>query len=357
MSRFSLVLGISLIAGTSILLTFAIVARKALRALATRRRAALRVDAQPLLVSITAGRRLPSGVSPRVIAEVERLALDALRTVRGEAAGELVAYLRGSGVVSTSLRRLTGRGRVRRARAAETLGALRAAEAVAPLITALGDRSEEVRHVAARALGKIGGVEAATALLSSLDGHRRLHAGQVSRALVAMGGPAIPAARAALGTSHPTAGYVAAQLLGHLEALEAVPELELAMVSDRPVDVRVEAARALGRIGAPSATPTLLAACATAEPEPLRAAAAAALGAVGDTSALAPLQALVEEPGYAVPHAAAHALVRLGFEGRAALVAHVAAGDAAAGHAAEALALGEIGADARRASAGRRGRT
>ena len=357
MSRFALGLGISLIAGTSVLLTLAIVTRKALRASATRRREALRVEAQPLLVTITSGRRLPSGIRPRVIAEVERLALEALRTVRGEAAGELVAYLRGSDVVPRALRRLSGRGRVRRARAAETLGTLRAADAVQPLIGALADRSEEVRHVAARALGKIGGVEAAAALLGALDGHRRLHAGQVSRALVAMGGAAIPAARAALRTDDATAGYVAAQLLGHLEALEAVPELELAMVSDRPVEVRVEAARALGRIGAPSAAPTLLAACAVDEPEPLRAAAAASLGAVGDASALEPLQALVEEPGYAVPHAAAHALVRLGFEGRAALVAHVAAGDAAAGHAAEALALGEIGSEARRASAGRRGRT
>lgn len=357
MSRFALLLSISLIAGTSVLLILAIVSRKALRALSTRRRRALRAQAQPLLVAITSGRRVPSSARPRVAAEVERLALDALRTVRGEAARELTGYLRGSDIVSRALRRLTSPGRVRRARAAETLGTLRAPEAVQPLVVALGDRSVEVRHVAARALGKIGGVEAAAALLAALDGPRRLHAGQVSRALVAMGRDAIPAARDALRGDEPTAGYVAAQLLGHLEALEAVPELVLAMVSERPVEVRVEAARALGRIGMPSAAPTLLVACAPDEPEALRAAAAASLGAVGDASALGPLQALVQEPGYAVPHAAAHALVRLGFAGRAALVAHVAAGDSAAGHAAEALALGEIGAEARRASAGRRGRS
>lgn len=340
MSRAALTAATIVISAAIAALLLGTVARKTLRILVERRRARLHDVARPVLVALMSGQRVPGSLSRPAAEAVEALAVQALGTVRGEAAVHLAMHLRAVGLVDRMRRQLARRGAVRRARAAEALGALRAHDAVDDLVNALGDRSPEVRQTAARALGKVGGDRAAAALLDALDGPRSLPAGQVAMALVAIGVPTVAPARAALAGDDPTARYVAAQLLGHLEALDAVGDLASALGRPDLPQLRTEVATALGRIGSPAATPALLAACRAAEPEVVRGAAAVALGRIGAAEAIGPLTSMLDAPGHVVPHAAARALVDLGVAGRSALVGLVAAGGTPAAHAAEALAMG-----------------
>lgn len=354
MTTVVLVVAATAIAGAIAGLLLVSVLRRVVRSATQSGRKRRYARAEPLLIAIAEGHRVPTGIGRRTERETEHQALLGLGTLRGEAADSMIGYLRARGVVDRSRARLRRPGAVGRARAAERLGTLRATDSAPMLVAALTDRSAEVRWVAARALGKIGGAGSAVALLGALDGHRRLPAGQVAAAIAAIGPEATPALRAAARDGHPIARLVALRLLGHLEALDAATDLEHVLFAERVPAIRIEAARALGRMGSPSSTAALVGACAATEDPRVRATAAAALGNIGATVAIGRLTEMITEDGHAVPHAAAGSLAVLGVEGRVRLVAAVAAGGSAADHAAEALAHHEIRSTARRAAVGRR---
>jgi HEAT repeat protein len=341
--RLSLLLVLVALLGAGVLALAAVTAlRKGTTRRSAARRAAADTAARPWVVTLVAGEDPGPWPAGPVGAAAERLALDALGKVRGEARAGVVAALDDHGVGERAVRRARRRRALHRAHAAEALGALGGPGAVAVLAELVDDRSPEVRRVAARALGAVGGRDAVEPLLAALGGRRRLPAGVVAMALQRVGPVAAPALRRALGDDDPTTRYVAAELLGSFTDIDAVDELVGVLATEREVGVRTEVTRALGRIGSPAAAEILAAAVDHDGDVSVRAEAARALGRIGAVEHAERIAALLDEHGYEVPHAAATALVELGAAGRSALTGAVAGGGTAATHAGEALALAAV---------------
>ncbi|MFN8036581.1 MAG: HEAT repeat domain-containing protein [Acidimicrobiia bacterium] len=278
---------------------------------------------------------------------VERLAIEYLAKVRGEAHRALASVLERRGVVERMNRRARRHGPVGRARAAELLGAIGTPTAIDPLLELLCDRDAEVRSTAARALGRIGDPRVLPALLATQVSHRRVPRGVVTRAIAQVGGPAVDPLRSGLADPAAEVRALCAEMLGLLSAFGAVADLVEVLESDPETEVRLPAARSLGRLGVPSAVAALAAHVGRGVATPLRAVAAKALGGVGDPQAIGALVPLLTEDEYWVAHNAAYALLRLGPGGPAALRHVVATHPDRSAHAREALAVAEIAAERR----------
>lgn len=99
---------------------------------------------------------------------VEEVVLDALEAANSKEAGELLHFLRASGLIERRVfeaRNYTG---WRRRRALVSLGRTRAAEGVPALADGLRDPNLENRHAALRGLGRLGSPEAGEEILSWL---------------------------------------------------------------------------------------------------------------------------------------------------------------------------------------------
>jgi HEAT repeat protein len=344
----------------AIVLGAALVVGRAVRRTAERRRSRLAGTARRALLAVAGGDDDPAHIQALARLDgptwraIEPTAVAMLGKVRGEAHEALVALFEQRGAATRALVDLRRPGAVRRARAAELLGNLGRAESVPPLCALLTAASPEVRVVAARSLGRIGEPAAAGPLLAALTGRRAIPAHFVAHAVLRLGTGTLPALAAALVHDDPLVRATAADVLGLAGAVTATPRLVAALAADTAIEVRVRAATALGRLGTRSALAPLLEAVAPDRPPALRAAAARALGELGAATAAATLAGLLRDPAYAVAHAAAEALRRLGNAGRAVLLA--AAEDAALGarlstmdpasraaaHAREALAASEL---------------
>jgi HEAT repeat protein len=281
-------------------------------------------------------------IPPAAWRAAEPTAVTLLGKVRGDAHRGLAEVFERRGVTERAMADLTHRDPVRRARAAELLGDLRLTEAVKPLCMLLNDHRADVRVVAVRALGAIGDPAAAEPLLDALT--RNVPSQMVADALARIGVDSVPALHGALGHREALVVVTALEglaLLGATGSAEAVA----AVLRDSPEPaVRVAAAAALGRLGGRAALAPLLAAADPGNPSTLRTAAAQALGALGAVSTGTALAALLADPAYRVAHEAARALVRLGPAGLTHLreAAEGPAGDRAAEHAREALALAAL---------------
>jgi HEAT repeat protein len=270
---------------------------------------------------------------------VEPTAITMLEQVRGESHAALADVFVRRGLVARALADVGHRSLVRRARAAELLGLLRRIEAAPRLCALLGDRDEELRLVAARALGRVGDPDAAVSLLDTLTGPRPTPSHVVAHALVGLGPPAAPALLSALDHADELVRATALDALRLLGVPAAAEPVARTLRDDPSLEVRRRAATTLGRIGLRSAGPHLLAAAQPDRPTALRAEAVRALGELGATGAVADLARLLDDDEYAVAHAAARALARLGDTGLAVLSDAAGSQRPAAAHAAEALAL------------------
>lgn len=288
-------------------------------------------------------------------------ALGLLGKLRGEAHDALVSVFLRRGTARAALRDLRSRSRVRRARAAQILGDLELRQAVPELCRLLIDRHAEVRVVAVRALGRIGDPAAAWRLIASLDQPDPVPSLLATHTLVQLGPDAEVTLSAALDHPEARVRVVCLDALGLLGAAGSVPRVARVLREDTTLEVRVAASASLGRLGARSAVEPLTAALSPARPAELRAAAARALGDLGTPSAVPALAALLDDGEFHVANEAAHALRRLGPAGLDALRTVVDAEradamitgrgaharvSAAASHAAEALALADVMADA-----------
>ena len=336
-----LVLALQVLAAALLVITVVATARKG-QTHRTLARDAARTDAvRPFVVALVSGEQ-PPWPPGALGAQAERLAVETLRKVRGEARDALAAALEARGSIDRAIRRARRPGALGRARAADLLGLARVERALPDLVRLLGDRSPVVRRVAARAIGTLGLAEGAAPLLAATHRRRALPAGIVAMAIEQIGPSCATTLRSALHDPSATARLVAAQLLGHHEVLASAGDVVGRMeVEPQPV-VRATMARSLGAIGSPVAVPALRELVAGWDPPAVRAAAAEALGRIGAVDAVPLLVEALEEGGYEVPHAASRALHDLGIDGRAALVAAVQRGESGAAHAAEALALGVV---------------
>lgn len=338
--------------GVALALTaIAALVAKAVRQSADRRRRRHELGVRPLVTDLLVGGEphpelLRTG-SARRDRTVDGLLVEALHTVRGEARTAAIDVLRERGSVVRARGLLGRRSAVTRIRAAELLGLVGEPDCVGDLASLLDDRSPEVRWVAARSLGRLGHPSAVPRLLELADAAGGLPAGQVTMALWALGPAGIEPLRAGLGAASPTARRLSAELLGHLEALRATPELVEVLATDTDPAVRAASAAALGRIGSPLATASLT--VALGDPDPtVVIAATGSLGRLGDLATLPALARLVgEAPSHDVARAAADALVSAGPAGRRLLVSIVGPGS---DHARSALAVARLRTASRRSS-------
>jgi len=144
-------------------------------------------------------------------------------------------------------------------------------------------------------------------------------------------------AEAHLNDVAPIVRAVAADLLGQLGAVTAVPDLVRVMGEDPDTAVRTSCARALGLVGSPQVRSALVGALDGRQEPVLRAGAAGALGGLGDPRAVGALGASLQGDHDAVAAASAHALARCGDAGLACLRSVAAGSGRSADHAAEAL--------------------
>ncbi len=283
------------------------------------------------------------------VAALEDVAGEFLTKIRGAGRAALVELLDELGLAERARRRLTRPGAVGRARAAAVLGQLGDASDVPALAGRLSDRDPEVRLVAARALGELATADAVEPLLSSLHGRRALPLTTVTMWLAAIGPAAVEPLCAALHHRDPMVRMVAAELLGHYGALQAVPDLLVMVADGSQPGTRQRAARALGQIGSPKAVPELIRMLTDDPPgsPELRRALVAALADIGDPGTADVLAGTLEDSDHATARGAARALAGIGAPGIARLRAAAEQPSRGGAYARETLALHDL-AEARR---------
>ena len=213
---------------------------------------------------------------------------------------------------------LRSKGWFRRARGCEELGDLKIAEMVDEIAKRLTDPVVEVRLAAARSLGAIGSLALIKTILGVLATPGRWGALDTYEILRSFG-PASskPLIQALEPISAPKVRRLAAELLGLMHSVEAVPILRTAL-KDPDLELRTRVARALGRIGDPSAEPELI----EGMKDPwwsVRAACAQALGELGSIEAIPDIERGLADRSWWVRRNSAEALGRLGSPGELSL--------------------------------------
>lgn len=266
------------------------------------------------------GRLLAASPAERRAVEADAFAL--LPKLRGEARQRLREVLRAWGTTEGARHSTTSRSAVRRCRGYYRLGVLAEPGRRDQVLGGLADRSYTARRVAMLAAGSFPSDVTVERLLDRAVLEPPLRRDFLA-AMDRIGHPAVPVLRDQLRVAlrqvleEPAAadlaqrrGQLAAEALGLVGALEAVPALEAALV-DAPPEMVVACVHALGSLGSPSSVPAL--AGATRHPSPeVRRVAAQALGLVGGRAAVEPLAAVLPDASTEVARAAAHALWRCG---------------------------------------------
>lgn len=269
-------------------------------------------------------RLLACSVTERRAVEADCFAL--LPKLRGEARQRLREVLRAWGTTDSARHSTTSRSAVRRCRGYYRLGVLAEPGRQDQVLAGLDDRSYTARRVAMLALGNFPSTVTVRRMLERAVAEpplRRDFLASVDR----LGHAAVPVLREQLREAVDQArtdpesvdrrGQLAAEGLGLVGAIEAVPVLEAALV-DAPVEMQVACAHALGSLGSPSSVPALARAVGHESPE-VRRVAAQALGLVGGPAAVEPLARALGDDNTEVARAAANALWRCGPTGTAAL--------------------------------------
>jgi HEAT repeat protein len=221
---------------------------------------------------------------------------------------------------------LRSEGWFRRARGCEELGDLQVADRIDEISRCLTDPVVEVRMSAARALGSIGSLTLLKTILGVLATPGRWGALDTYEIIRSFGPAASkPVLQAMEPLSPPKVRRLAAELLGLMHSVEAVPMLREAM-NDADLELRTRAARALGRIGDPSAEPELI----ERLKDPwwsVRAACAQALGELGSVSAIPDIERGLSDRSWWVRRNSAEALGRLGSPGELSLRRNLSSSD------------------------------
>jgi HEAT repeat protein len=140
--------------------------------------------------------------------------------------------------------------------AAAALGDIGDQRAVKPLLAILKGAGQR-RYIAAWALGKLKAEEAIDPLIASLAEKNDALQKESTRALIGIGGPAVPALIAALDDPRPDVRKFASRALGIIEDKRAEAPL-IKRLDDQSEDVAAAAALALGTAGTNSAVGPLV---------------------------------------------------------------------------------------------------
>lgn len=240
--------------------------------------------------------------------------------LRGDARERLRDVLRSWGSMDQALALAMSRSVVRRCRGLYRLGILHDPAGREAVLHALNDRDFAVRRSAMLAGAAFPDQETAGLLLRAAAREpqlRREFLGSIDR----IGTPAIDVLAKALteseretGLEHDRAGYLAAAALGLVNAVQAIPALEDAVLHGSDVR-RVACIYALGELGAARSVGVLSEAVQDGTVE-VRIAAARGLGLIGSDVAVPALSNCLTAENVEVARAAANALKRCGVKGR-----------------------------------------
>ena len=198
-----------------------------------------------------------------------------------------------------------------RTHAAEMLGLLALPEAVPALVAVLRDPYEDessVKVAAARALARIRAPEAVPLLVHELREVDEWSSPRIADALVAFGATAVPALLELLDEAESTRSTVwAARVLGRIGDAAAMGRL-MERLHDRSDAVRIAAAEALGHVRDVRALPALVRSTLRDPVAHVRAHAAGALGRIGDPMAVDALVGALADPDFGTRIVALEAL-------------------------------------------------
>jgi HEAT repeat protein len=212
-----------------------------------------------------------------------------------------------------------------RAKAVQRLGSGKQNKAVPPLLKLLEDESPQVRIAVMDALGAIGHPASVEPLVSALSNQHKIAKSRsqrsshetetmeheaLTKALAAIGQPAVAPLLKALESEDKEGRRLAVQVLGWIKDPRAVEPL-MRKLEDNRSDVRQAAALALGTIGDPRAVGALVKAADGRDMETRRAA-AEALGLLGSEDAVDTLIKAVGDQSESVQLAAIKALAQIG---------------------------------------------
>ena len=260
--------------------------------------------------------------------------------LRGSARDRLRDVLRHWGSVDDAVRSTRSRSRVRRCRGYYRLGVLAESTHRDVVLAGLEDRDFAVRRTAMIALGSFPESVVIDHLLTSGAAEPRLRRDFLA-SVDRIGSAAVPTLRRALsrsladGQGGDRRGFLAAEALGLVGAVSAVPTLEEALQGSS-VELKIACMHALGQLGAPSSVIALSGPLGHRDPD-VRRVAATSLGLVGGVWAVPALRSVLHDDSIEVARAAANALSRCGPRGSAVLE------ESSAPVAREVLALAAIG--------------
>jgi HEAT repeat protein len=294
------------LAAISAAFLFALVARRMSLAREERRRAEMEQRLKPLALALTDDDQTDLPVLPA--AELAVLA-DVLgrysRRVTGEARERIAGYFAGTEALARELHALDDRRAWRRATAAYRLGDMACRDAGPPLVTRLSDHDADVRASAARSLGQLRFEEAASPLVVVLV-EETVPRAIAFRALLDIGGAALPELRRLAGDETADLRAAAVELIGWLgDAADA--DLLVAAMEDSSAEVRARAAASLGRLAETEGAAALTRALGD-RIYFVRLHAARALGQVGERDAVAQLLRQAREDRFEAARAAAEAV-------------------------------------------------
>ncbi len=252
-------------------------------------------------------------------AAVEEDAFALVPKLRGEARDRLRDVLRAWGSVDAAVRATTSRSAVRRCRGLYRLGVLAQPERRDVVLDCLDDRDFAVRRVAMLALGSFPDAVVVENLLRRAALEPRLRRDFLA-SVERIGAVAVPVLRSSV-TQPPDEQetgerrvFLAAEALGLVGAIQAVPEIELAM-EGASVELQVACIHALGELGAASSVVALSGPLGHQHPD-VRREAARSLGLLGSEWAVPALTSVLHDDNVEVARAAANALHRCGPSGR-----------------------------------------
>jgi HEAT repeat protein len=257
--------------------------------------------------------------SPAERAAVEDDAFGLVPKLRGSARERLREVLRHWGAAEEAVRLTHSRSSVRRCRGLYRLGVLADASRRDDVLGRLDDRDFAVRRTAVLALGAFPEPVVVEGLLHRAAQEPRLRADFLA-SVDRIGAPAVAVLRR--GLTHSLAatpggdrrGFLAAEALGLVGAVSAVPALEQAL-EQASEELAVACIHALGMLGAASSVVALARPLDDPDPE-VRRAAAEALGLIGGSWAVPALGNVLLDENVEVARAAANALQQCGPLGR-----------------------------------------
>ena len=302
---------------------------------ADRRRARLRGPAWLQVLAVTTGEDDEADDAAAALARLPRAARDAVTEdafalvpkMRGASRERLRDVLRSWGLIEESRAMARSRSLVRRCRGLHRIGALGDESSMDLVLAGLTDRHFAVRRTAMLAAASFPEPGMVAAALDSAAATPRLRHDFLAT-VDRIGTDAVPVLRRELGEALNSGdegerrGYLAAEALGLVGAIAAVPALEAALPAAGE-ELRLACIEALGELGAPSSAAAVVGQLHDPSPE-VRRAAARALGRIGGHTALSELADALDDHNVEVARAAAQGLERSGPAGVRVLQAHPA---------------------------------